>query len=83
MPKDCAVQLEHHCDGKLDGWSMELVSMLLYADDMALLSQDTAELEVRLQTRDRVSAGCNLHIINATKPEILYVCGSSCCSANG
>lgn len=78
MPEGCGVQLAYHCDGKLHrlkhgkAESMELVSILLYADDMALLSSDAEELAVMLQTMDRVSAGFGMRI-NASKTEILSV----------
>jgi hypothetical protein len=55
---------------------MELVSILLYADDMALLSPDAEELAVMLQTMDRVSAGFGMRI-NASKTEILSVAAAA------
>jgi hypothetical protein len=82
MPEGCGVKLAYHCDGQLHrvkygvAESMELVSILLYADDMALLSQDAEELAVMLQTMDRVSAGSGMRI-NASKTEILSVAAAA------
>ena len=78
MPDGCGVELAYHCDGQLHrvkfgkADSVELVSILLYADDMVLLSKDAEELAVMLQTMDKVSAGLGMHI-NASKTEILSV----------
>ena len=55
MPEGYGVKLAYHCDGQPHrekygvAESMKLVSILLYADDMALLSQDAEELAVMLQ----------------------------------
>ena len=78
MPDGCGVELAYHCDGQLHrvkfgkADSVELVSILLYADDMVLLSKDAEELAVMLQTMDKVSAGLGMRI-NASKTEILSV----------
>jgi endonuclease/exonuclease/phosphatase family metal-dependent hydrolase len=76
MPPDCGVKLAYHADGQLlrsDGHGvgdLRLVSLLLYADDMVLLSQDAKELESMLQTMDKVCLGMGMRI-NASKTEIM------------
>jgi hypothetical protein len=48
------------CSGKSKGGtggSLELLSVLLYADDMVLMSSDREELAVMLQVMDAVFAG--------------------------
>jgi hypothetical protein len=52
--------------------SLELLSVLLYADDMVLLSPDRSELTVMLQVMDKVAASLGLRI-NASKTEILSI----------
>ena len=76
MPEGCGVELAYHCDGQLHrvkygvASCMELVSVLMYADDMVLLSKDAEELAVMLQTMDKVSAGLGMRM-NASKTEIM------------
>ena len=78
MPVGCGVELAYHADGKLQremggtGGSLELLSVLLYADDMVLMSSDREELAVMLQVMDNVSAGLGLRI-NASKTEIMSI----------
>jgi hypothetical protein len=67
MPDGCGVELAYHADGQLHrkkwgrGGSLELLSVLLYADDMVLLSDNKEELAAMLQVMDRVSAGGLTH----------------------
>jgi hypothetical protein len=78
MPEGCGVELAYHADGKLQrkkwgrGESLEVLSVLLYADDMVLMSNDRGELATMLQVMDRVSAGMGLRI-NASKTEIMAI----------
>ena len=78
MPEGCGVKLAYHADGKLkrdaggSGGSLELLSVLLYADDMVLLSPSREELTVMLQAMDKVAASLGLRI-NASKTEILSI----------
>ena len=51
---------------------MELLSFLLYGDDMVLLSASREELVVMLQEMDKVAASLGLRI-NASKAEILSI----------
>jgi hypothetical protein len=48
----------------------QLVSLLLYADDLVLLSQDPAELASMLQIMDKIAADMGM-CINASKTEIM------------
>jgi hypothetical protein len=76
MPSGCGVKLAYHADGQLvrstghGVGDLQLISTLLYADDMALLSQDAKELESMLQTMDKVCLGMGMRI-NASKTEIM------------
>ena len=78
MPEGCGVKLAYHADGKLErdgcgsGGCVELLSVLLYADDMVLLSPSREELVVMLQVMDKVAASLGLRI-NASKTEILSI----------
>ena len=78
MPEGCGVKLAYHADGKLErdgcgsGGGVELLSVLLYADDMVLLSPSREELVVMLQVMDKVAASLGLRI-NASKTEILSI----------
>ena len=77
MREGCGVELAYHADGKLQRkkWgrgSLEVLSVLLYADDMVLMSNDRGELATMLQVMDRVSAGLGLRI-NASKTEIMAI----------
>ena len=78
MPEGCGVKLAYHADGKLErdgcgsGGCVELLSVLLYADDMVLLSPSREELVVMLQVMDKVAASLELRI-NASKTEILSI----------
>ena len=78
MPEGCGVELAYHADGKLQrkkwgrGESLEVLSVLLYADDMVLMSNNRGELATMLQVMDRVSAGMGLRI-NANKTEIMAI----------
>ena len=79
MPDGCGVKLAYRVDGKLESidrskgaTSMELISLLLYADDMVLLSSKEEELAAMLKVMDRVSAGLGLRI-NASKTEIMAI----------
>jgi hypothetical protein len=78
MPEGCGVKLAYRADGKLQsidrskGASMQLVSILLYADDLVLLSSDREELVAMLKAMDKVSAGLGLRI-NASKTEIMSI----------
>ena len=54
------------------GGSLEALSVLLYADDMVLMSNDRGELATMLQVMDRVSAGMGLRIY-ASKIEIMTI----------
>jgi hypothetical protein len=62
MPEGCGVKLAYYADGKLQhkgcgtGSTLELLSVLLYADDMVLLSSSREELSVMLQVMD--NQGC-------------------------
>ena len=82
MPEGCGVELAYHCDGQLHrvkygvASCMELVSVLMYADDMVLLSKDAEELAVMLQTMDKVSAGLGMRI-NASKTEIMSLAAAN------
>ena len=72
------MKLAYHADGKLErdgcgsGGCVELLSVLLYADDMVLLSPSREELVVMLQVMDKVAASLGLRI-NASKTEILSI----------
>ena len=60
MSEGCGVELAYHADGKLrkkwgKGGSLEVLSVLLYADDMVLMSNDRGELATMLKVM--VSAG--------------------------
>jgi hypothetical protein len=85
MPDGCGVELAYHADGKLhrkkwgSGGNLELLSVLLYADDMVLLSDNREELATMLQVMDRVSAGMGLRI-NASKTEIMSITAAGQCS---
>jgi hypothetical protein len=64
MPDGCGLELAYRADGKLQSMdrskgatSMELISLLLYADDTVLLSSKEDELAVMLEVMDKVSAG--------------------------
>lgn len=78
MPEGCGVKLAYNANGKLQrdvggsGGSLELLSVLLYADDMVLLSPSREELTVMLQAMDKVAASLGLRI-NASKTEILSI----------
>ena len=63
---------EASADGCGSGGSVELLSILLYAYDMVLLSLSREELVVMLQVMDEVAASLGLRI-NASKTEILTV----------
>jgi hypothetical protein len=82
MPEGCGVELAYHCDGQLHrvkygvASCMERVSVLMYADDMVLLSKDAEELAVMLQTMDKVSAGLGMRI-NASKTEIMSLAAAN------
>ena len=72
----CGVKLAYHANGELfekslgGEASMQVISALLYADDMVLMSCDRAELECMLQVMD---AMCNKMgmCINASKTELM------------
>ena len=78
LPEGCGVELAYHADGKLQrkkwdkGGSLEVLSVLLYADDMVLMSNDRGELATMLKVMDMVSAGMELHF-NASKTETMAI----------
>ena len=79
MPEGCGVKLAYHADGKLKrdgcgtgGW-VELLSVLLYAADMVLLSPSREDQVVMLQVMDKFAASCLGLGINASKTEILSI----------
>jgi hypothetical protein len=73
MPADCGVHLRVRSafGGGSDPArsSLERIVMLLYADDLVLMSHSLSELRLMLLTLDRVAAEFGLHI-NAAKTEI-------------
>jgi hypothetical protein len=77
MPDGCGLKLAYRADGKLQSMdrsegatSMELISLLLYADDTVLLSSKEDELAVMLKLVGKVSAGLGLQM-NASKTKIM------------
>ncbi len=79
MPQECGIHIEVQqrqdaavtmASGKMPApRTVERIVMLLYADDMVLMSHDPAELTVMLQAMDKVAARYGLSI-NAAKTEI-------------
>jgi hypothetical protein len=81
MPDGCGVKVAYRANGKLQSMdrskgatSMELISRLLYADDMVLLSSREDELASMLKGLDKVSAGLGLRM-NASKTKIMAIPG--------
>ena len=77
MPEGCGVELAYHAHGKLQQkkWGkgcLEVLLVLLYADDMVLMSNDRGELATMLKVMDKVSAGMGLRI-NVSKTEIMAI----------
>jgi hypothetical protein len=79
MPEGCGVQLAYHADGEVlprfnsAGQSTMLtIATLLYADDLVFMSCDRSELEVMLQTFDRVCGEMGM-CVNAAKTELMAI----------
>jgi hypothetical protein len=78
MPPGCGVQMCVRQGGGVPeasgGTSFERIVMLLYADDMVLLSHDPHELVVMLHVMDDVALEYGM-CINASKTEVMVGCG--------
>jgi hypothetical protein len=76
MPEGCGVQLSYSVDGGLFDTTpgvaarLQIISMLLYADDMVLLSCNKAELEMMLTVMDDICNKMGM-CINASKTELM------------
>jgi hypothetical protein len=77
MPAECGIRLSYSADGELLGSSWnedacadQFISMLLYADDLVLLSHDQVELAEMLRVLDEVCLEFGMSI-NASKTELL------------
>ena len=76
MPEGCGVHMSYHVNGELfeaspdAPASLHIISALLYADDMVLLSCNKAELEMMLRVMDDMCNKMGM-CINASKTELM------------
>ena len=69
MPENCGISLRTRQGGLVPESSIERIVLLLYADDLVLVSHNPAELALMLKMIDQVSSSLGL-FINAAKTEI-------------
>jgi sorting nexin-29 len=71
MPPNCGIKLKQRASDQIAIGSLENVVMLMYADDVVLMSHDPSELAVMLSTVDEVANEYGMRI-NASKTEIQF-----------
>lgn len=69
MPANCGISIRTRKGGLVSESSIEHIVLLMYADDLVLVSHDPAELALMLKIIDEESARLGL-FINASKTEI-------------
>jgi hypothetical protein len=69
MPENCGIKIQSQSNSQQDRNSFEHVIMLMYADDLVLMSHDPAELAAMLRIIDEVAREYGM-MINASKTEI-------------
>ena len=69
MPGGCGVKIQTRAEGGAGVGSFEYIVMLMYADDVVLMSHDPAELANMLRVVDVVASEFGM-LINASKTEI-------------